>query len=31
MAKKKSEINCSLGGKIIIGKEQTENQEKIIV
>jgi hypothetical protein len=31
MAKKKSEITCSLCGKIIIGKEQTENQEKTIV
>jgi hypothetical protein len=31
MAKKKSEITCALCGKVIIGKDQTENQEKIIV
>ena len=31
MAKKKSEITCALCGKVIIRKEQTENQEKIIV
>jgi ribosomal protein S27E len=30
MARKKSEITCALCGKIIIGKEQTANQAKII-
>jgi hypothetical protein len=31
MTKKKSEITCALCGTVIIGKDQTENQEKIIV
>lgn len=31
MAKKKSEIICALCGKVIIGKDQTQNQERIIV
>jgi hypothetical protein len=33
MAKKKSEITCALCGKIMesVRKEQTENEEKIIV
>ena len=31
MAKKKSEIICAMCGKVIIGKDQTKNQERIIV
>jgi uncharacterized cysteine cluster protein YcgN (CxxCxxCC family) len=30
MAEKRSEIMCAMCGKVIIGKDQTENQEKII-